>query len=90
MPSIRKFLDLSTAHLPKEIMETLPHLPGVVAHATDYGAFLWVPNDPVEGLVALPPHVVLGLQVYARSLDCDYVLLDADGPIDDHLPTWEW
>jgi hypothetical protein len=26
----------------------------------------------------------------ARSLDCDYVRLDADGPVDETLPTWDW
>lgn len=90
MPNIRKLLDLSTAHLPQEILENLPSLPATVAHATEYGAFLWVPNDPDEGFVEMPPPEVLRVQLYARSLDCDYVLFDVDAEIDPNLPTWEW
>lgn len=34
------------------------------------------------------PAEVLAVQRHARSLGCDFVLLDRDGPHDPDLPTW--
>lgn len=92
-PYIRKVLDLSTAHLPERYGQTLSGVDGVVAHAYEYGWLLWVPNDPTESSEAMDDEVppeILKIQLYARGLDCDYVLLDRDGDIDDNLPTWKW
>jgi hypothetical protein len=90
---IRKFLDLSTAHLPEPITNGLNGYQSVIFHSFEFGGLLWVPdepdlpeNDPDEDL----PAEVLRIWRYARSLGCDYVLLDRDGPINADLPTWEW
>lgn len=94
MPVIRKFLDLSTAHLPQHIMNgPLNSFENVVAYDTQYGALLWVPDDPQEsndGMDESVPAEVLAVQLYARSLGCDYVLFDRDADTDDALPTWDW
>jgi hypothetical protein len=42
-------LDLSTAHLPEHLGTSgLGTAPGVVAHRTDCGWLLWVPDAPDE------------------------------------------
>jgi len=95
-PPVRRFLDLSTAHLPQALRDAVPgdlrtawgsaH----VAVLDYYGFWLWVPDDPVEasdlgGDEPVPPEV-LAIQLRARALECDYVLFDADGARDDDLP----
>ncbi len=45
-PRIRKFLDLSTNHLPEHLLNNLNDFNGVVAYPAPYGAWLWVPDDP--------------------------------------------
>jgi hypothetical protein len=92
MPAIRQFLDLSTAHLPKDIRDALSAQPGVVAYALTYGWLMWVPDDPdghcADGEQPVPD-VVLTIQRYARERDCDYVLFDADADQVEGLPTWD-
>jgi hypothetical protein len=91
VPSVRRFLDLSTAHLPQQMLYELGSQPGVVADATEFGAWLWVPSDPDDPVTgARPPDEVLVIQRYARSLGCDWVLLDADAPTVHGLPTFDW
>jgi hypothetical protein len=85
-------LDLSTAHLPEQILNNLNGYDGVIATEREYGALLHVPSDPAEteqdyGTI---PTEVLAVQLYARRHGCDYVLFDADAEIDDNLPSWDW
>mgnify|MGYP003365440783 CR=1 FL=1 len=89
---VRKFLDLSTGHLPvsdrvlmaSSALETLSFsaFPGV------YGWFVHVPEEGTparwNGSDALDT-----VFARARELDCDYVLLDADGPRDEALPWFD-
>lgn len=91
-PYIRKVLDLTTAHLPPQYAE-LKGTSGVVAHDYEYGFLMWVPNDPKESSEAMDDEVppeILKIQLYARRLDCDYVLFDRDGDENEELPTWAW
>lgn len=94
MPVIRQFLDLATAHLPEQLGRAgLDTVPGVIAHPTCYGWWMWVPNDPDDSALSSEepiPEVVLAIQRYARALDCDYVLFDSDADRDDQLPAWDW
>jgi hypothetical protein len=94
MPDIHQYLDLATARLPPELaIAGLDTAPGVIAHPTCYGWWLWVPDDPEDSARATDepiPGVVLAIQRYARGLDCNYVLFDADGDRDSNLPTWDW
>jgi hypothetical protein len=98
-PIIRKFLDLSTAHLPAALREygtregvALAWGDPAVVTVTDFGFWLWVPDDPQDsaeaGEEAIAP-AVLAIQLYARKHDCDYVLFDADGETNDDLPVFE-
>jgi len=94
MPVIRPLLDLSTAHLPEHLgTGGLATTPGVIAHPTDCGWLMWVPDDPDESATAMSdtvPAVVLAIQRYARIHGCDYVLFDADAARIDDLPAWDW
>ncbi|GAA0911561.1 hypothetical protein [Virgisporangium aurantiacum] len=69
---IRRMLNLSTAHLPQHLSTPggLDRVAGVVAHTTDVGFLLWVPDDPDESAHAMAdpvPDVVLAIQRYART-----------------------
>lgn len=93
-PTVRQFLDLSTAHLPEKVMTGLNSYESIVAYPTEQGALMWVPDDidslvEVEGLEPPPPEV-LAIWRFAGELGCDYVLFDADAGTVDGLPTWEW
>jgi hypothetical protein len=64
----------------------------VGVYPTEHGALVWVPDDPEEsaaaGDEAIPLELIV-IQKYARRLGCDYVLFDADGPVDDALDVFE-
>lgn len=94
--AVCKFLDLSANHLPNHVFEDLNSYTGVVAHKLEYGWFLYVPENVDEHAMncsdesePIPPEV-LAIQRFARSLDCDYVMLDRDALTIAELPTWEW
>lgn len=93
-PRIRKFLDLSTAHLPEQYgSERLAGAPGVTAYEFAYGWLMWVPDDPAESSAAgdepVPAEILL-VQLYARLHGCDYVLFDKDAETNTDLPTFDW
>jgi hypothetical protein len=92
-PRIRRMLDASTGSLPEPVFQALDGHPWIVVHPTGYGALMWVPDDPADSARVCDPPVpaeVLAVQMYARSLGCDYVMFDADaGPLPG-LPSWEW
>lgn len=87
-PTVRSFLDLSTSHLPDNAY-LATHGDNLVFHSYEHGWLLWVPD---EGDIdrADVPEVILTIQRHARQHGCDYVLFDADAPVDDILPTWDW
>jgi len=93
--SVRKFLDLSTGHLSPRDRDQLTRVfdqgplyaPGSCL-VGPYGWMIYAEEEPdpltwseVPGLAALLAR--------ARELDCDYVLLDADGPVDETLPFFD-
>ena len=102
-PGVRRFLDLSTAHLPVKLREfrTLNQYAAVTVYERTDGESsryqpmtLWVPDDPSGWAEEYdeddqPPAEVLALQLYARELGCDYIQFDRDASIIPGLPTWE-
>jgi hypothetical protein len=98
MPNIRRVMDLSTEHLPRAMRDELltytreadaPSWGGASGvYPTEYGALVWVPDNPEEssanGEEPVPP-ILLAIQKYARQHECDYVLFDADASVDDAL-----
>ena len=97
MPTIIKMLDLSTAHLPRRVLDTDGD--GITAcHPKSYGLFLWVPSD--DGSFDPDPcgdgepegdndPAVIEVRAYARALGCDWILFDADADETTDLPTYD-
>ncbi len=95
---VRPYLELSTAHLPFHVMNgPLNSFEGVIAYkkmigADDFGAWLWVPENPQDEADGSDyfPDEVLAVQLYARSLGCDWVMFDSDADSIDELARWVW
>lgn len=94
MPTVRKFLDLSTRYLPRRFFQ--PGTDLTACYQSEYGMLLWVPDDPDDpgnhrcdddSDDGAPE--IIAVRRYARSLGCDYILFDRDGG-DADLPTWNW
>lgn len=94
--TIRRVLDLSTAHLPQPLLlfGSRDGTPGVwgnaIVYVLDYGFLLWVPDDPTDESNSYDvPREIVEVQLYAREAHCDYVLFDADGPKNPDLETFD-
>lgn len=86
---VRKFLDLSTAHLDAEARDYLEQAgEGVVVYPTTYGWFVYV-SEPDTLANYTVPQCLLDILDRARQLGCDYVLLDSDAGEDSVLPTFD-
>ena len=89
---VRRFLDLSTAHLHPDTRELLDHNTGpstVYPHPNGYGWFIYVPDDPATPFGSFKPLPDLQAAVdLARTLDCAYLLFDRDGPLIHGLPVF--
>ena len=90
MSNIRKFLDISTGHLPPSERDRIDD--GEVpitshAHPEGYGWFVYVPQEPSDwpNIREAAPALARCLE-HARKLDCDYILFDSDACIDEQLP----
>lgn len=94
-PGVRRFLDLSTGHLPHADRVLLTRLidqdddalPSSV-HVGPYGWFFYVGDAPNFARWTGSP-ALRNIFTRAQALACDYVLLDADGPADDILPFFD-
>jgi hypothetical protein len=93
--NIRRLLDLSTGHLPRVDRDRLECMrepgdgsPPAACLAGRYGWFFSVATDPVPDLSGHSA-AFAAILARARALCCDYVLLDADGPVDEVLPFFD-
>ncbi|GIM94373.1 hypothetical protein Ato02nite_061660 [Paractinoplanes toevensis] len=90
-PTIRTFLDLSTAHLQPQTCDELDSYPGVIAYQTTYGWLMYAPQD-ATGLARAhdwPPEL-LPIMKLAREHDCAYVLFDGDADQSYLLEVFDW
>lgn len=86
--TILKYLDLSTAHVEKEVMNPLGIVPRYQTATYEYGAFFYVPQlDEIDP--DTPPGLAAVLK-YAWWQDCDLVRLDRDGETIEALPVFDW
>jgi hypothetical protein len=94
-PHVRTMLDISTAHVSKSTKEWLEaeaisaaceHASSILIGGTQYGWFFYAQEEADQ---SLPPDLV-AIMVHARSLGCEYVLLDADAPVCEPLQVFEW
>jgi len=90
-PNIHQYLDASTAHLPPDLLEGIDTVENLIVRKFQYGWWLWVPDDVAEQLADYEgiPDAIVALWRFARAHECDWVLLDADGPEVDGLPTYD-
>jgi len=88
--TILKMLDLSTAHVSKETAQMLDddRLSDFVVpyQKGDFGWFIWVPPVEHEGV----PADLRAVLAYARTQQCDWVMLDCDAETIDNLPSFDW
>lgn len=95
--TVRKVLDLSSTHLPPMMFHDLNGYDGVTAtRFPDGGWLLLVPDDPADHASdygdpaekdGVPPEV-LTIQEYARTLGCDYIMIDGEAPANADLPSF--
>lgn len=81
-PNVRRYLDLSTAHLTKG---TVGNPPFLVARY-EYGVLLYVPDEVGDGC----PEDLAKVVKYAKKHDCSMILFDSDAPTLGALPTYPW
>lgn len=97
MSAVRPFLDLSTGHLPRADRSLLVDaierdggdttLPSSV-HVGQHGWFFYVGDAPDFSRWTGSPALQAIFEL-AQAKACDYVLLDADGPVDEALPWFD-
>jgi hypothetical protein len=91
---IQNTLIVSTSHIPQEEAEWLgnSYYPAAFWAFKDYGWIFWIPSEmeTFEIVLGRFPHNVQMLMQLAMSLDCEFLRIDADGPVYKNLPTWEW
>ncbi len=86
MPTtISRVLELSTAHLPFDEAQS-PAVDRVASMTCDYG---WLFSTAIDVVDDELPHLK-ALLAFAKSKRCGYLRLDADGPILQALPHFEW
>lgn len=95
-------LTLSTAHIEKETAEMLKHQSVdsdleydtintnlVVYSKADYGWWIHVADLDRDDVRLLPCDLAACCMIAMRE-NCEWLCLDADGPIEDCLPMYEW
>jgi len=93
MKNVRKFLDISTAHLPKKTAEQIDagKFPKPPAYTNEYGWVFHVPETVQElydqNVICVRFTNIMALAIYA---ECDYVMFDRDAEIVEWLPSFEW
>ena len=92
---ISKMLTLSTAHVTKFTADMFHYnvhksvLP-VYYSKGEYGWLVHIHELDDDMSVLQYPTDIQELIAYARSLGCEWLCLDQDGPINPNLPSWEW
>ena len=95
---VQKALVLSTTHLTKEQNDLLTQQGakyggselGIAVDSLAYGYLVYISSEFRDNVRERVPDNIHRAMVLARSFDCDLLRYDADGPIADELPTWEW
>ena len=91
---IEKTMVFSTAHIPEKDNKSLKNelVFRLCVYQYDYGFLIHIPDDDdLESLkdVAGLENIYRILEIAQRS-GCSYIRLDCDGPVYDHLPTFDW
>ena len=100
LPHVRKFLDISTAHVTEStatmlddcLQQFLGTAPFISYLIGDTGWLVYAPaeDSPTTDAIAEFHPDLLACIDYARQHDCDYILFDQDGTVIDDLPAYDW
>lgn len=84
-------LVLSTEHMsPATARHWIARCPWACFEKGDYGWFMYVcDDDGVTEAADVPLEIRSALHV-ARSLGCQWIMWDRDGPVSDELPQYDW
>ena len=90
MPTIRKFLDLSTAHLTTRDCDYLEDSvvsarTSTVCMSYEHGFFVYASEEPGDDV----SDNIKRAMAKARELDCDYLLFDQDAEPCEGLPLFD-
>ena len=94
---IARTLVISTSHVPKHVADALEansreryvdcgKIPPMWAR--EYGWLIHVYDDPEDDKGVIPE--IQAICAFARAINCQWVMLDADGQQIVGLKTWEW
>lgn len=90
--NIRKMLDLSTAHLSVDCVRFLENRDGgglETVYPFTYGWIVHVPDsDTLLKQKAAIPHPLFCIVEHALIADCDFIMFDADGEVDNDFPVF--
>lgn len=95
---IAKQLTLSTAHIPQWIAQELdkgrknsePKVSDVIFDLIEHGYRIYAGGHALDMRAEWFPAELRELVDLAKSLDCEWLVLDCDGQVRDDLPKWEW
>jgi len=87
-PHVRRFYDLSTAHLSAETIEMLDAGRGgpMSADPVEYGWLVWINEDEAAARGLGVPEEMLNIFRIAKAAGCDYILFDRDAPLSGTIP----
>ena len=86
---VQLMLTLSTAHLREATCNQWLRDHCVAAcEKTDVGWFVYVCDDPGQGV--RPPNELTAVMDYARSVGCNWIMFDCDGPVQPGLVEFDW
>jgi len=89
---IQNTLIISSSHINEEESIFLDQGGNPVWASYAHGWTLWIPDDRefFQQIAENYPTNIATLMHLAKSLDCEFLRIDSDGPVYKGLPTWEW
>lgn len=89
---IRKFLDISTAHVSRATADKMDagETVGVTYYKLSYGWLVYVSDPEHEDPTDPIPEELARALTLARANNCDYIMFDADAERIHQLPEFEW
>ena len=86
---IQQILDISTAHVLQSTAEWINNTPGdlILYPKGEYGWFIYTQSEELPE--DTPVELVEAIE-YAKSIGCDWLVLDRDGETIDNLPSFDW
>lgn len=95
---IKKYLDISTAHLSYETMQKLEkNKLGYPRYKYKFGFFMYISSKKelcsgimTEAQYSRLPQDFLDILRYARKKKCTLICIDQDADVSKHLPVYDW